>query len=87
MTSLQVICGLPPQSKILATPMRVAPSVLGLERVCPREVGRWPWSWIFFLSSWPRTLGPRLPLRYLTRVTEVKTLSNPDFECDYRTTF
>ena len=34
--------------------------VLGLERVCPRKVG--PWPWIFFLSPWPRTLCPRLHL-------------------------
>ena len=39
--------------------------ILGLERVCPREVGPWPRFWIF-LSSWPRTLGPRLHLCYLT---------------------
>ena len=30
--------------------------VLGLERVCPREVGPWSWPWPgIFLSPWPRS--------------------------------
>ena len=60
LTSLQVICGLPPpfQSKILDLslcalgPWSLTSSipVLGPERVCPQEVGPWPWFWNFFES-------------------------------------
>ena len=35
--------------------------VLGLERVCLRKVGPWPWPRIF-LEPWPQALCPRLHL-------------------------
>ena len=49
--------------------------------------GPWPWGFCFFLSPWPQTLGPRLHLCYVLWVTKVETLSNPDFESNYKTTF
>ena len=48
--------------KLCSWPLALTIPVLGLERVCPRNVG--PWPRIFFSSPWPwpRRLCPRLNL-------------------------
>ena len=56
MTSLHVICGLPPPPQI-----KNPGYAYGLESVCPRKGCPWPWPRIF-LCPWPWALCPRLHL-------------------------
>ena len=95
MTSLQVICGLlppPPQSKILALSLCALCSwsltssipVLGLERVCPQEVG--PWQGRIYggaIGPWPPLWVARIAKLH-RKVSKIEAWPSPSLQVGHQ---